>query len=134
MTERNSIRGTKTETDMPAGVEHTRKRRLFSPPADIYETNDTVVVVGDMPGVTPSTVDITLEKNVVTIRGTVHAHAPPGYTLSYAEYEASDYQSAFALSDEIDRDRISAKMTNGVLTLTLPKAKPSKKKISIATG
>ena len=122
----------RSECTMPDDVENTRTRKRFMPDADIYETNETVVVVADVPGVAADGIDVTLEKNVLTIRGTVSDEAPEGFTLGYAEYETGDYQRSFSISDEIEGDRIEAAFGDGVLTLTLPKASSSRKKIAVS--
>lgn len=124
----------KQESSLPENVEHTRPGKLFSPPTDIYETDDAMLVVADMPDVRPESVEITLEKDVLTIHGHVEAEMPEGYSLAYAEYEVGDYQRAFSLSGEIDRDHIQARMEQGVLTLTLPKVKPTQRRIEVKTG
>jgi HSP20 family molecular chaperone IbpA len=81
-----------------------------------------------MPGVDEGTVDVTLEKDMLTVYGTVEA----GGGATYAEYETGDYKRVFTVSDEIDRDGIKATVKNGVLKLVLPKAEQAKaKKIKI---
>ena len=114
------------------GAERTRARRAFVPRADIFETEDAVVVVADMPGVDENSVDITLEKNVLSIDGYVEPHQPENYSLAYAEYEVGDFHRRFTLSDEVDQDNIQASVKNGVLRLHLPKAGPAQaRKISV---
>jgi len=117
-----------------SGAERTRSRRAFVPRADIYETNDAIVVVADMPGVTPESVDITLEQDVLTINGFVDEARPEGYALAYAEYAVGDYVRSFTLSNQIDQSKIEARMTDGVLRLHLPKAQPTTRKIAISAG
>jgi len=85
-----------------ADAERTRDRLAFVPRADIYETDDAIFVVADVPGVDESSLDITLENNVLTINGYVESVPPEGYSLSYAEYREGDYVRSFRLSDEID--------------------------------
>ena len=122
----------KQEAISTDGVERTRDQKVFIPRADIYETNDALVVVADMPGVDEKSVDITLEKNVLTITGTVDFAQPDNYSLGYAEYEVGDYERSFTLSNTINFDKIEATMKNGVLQLHLPKAGPAKtKRISV---
>jgi len=75
-----------------------------------------------MPGVDDKSVEITLEKNILTITGRVEPLQNNGHRLDYAEYDIGDYQRAFALSEEVARDGITATVKNGVLKLTLPKA------------
>jgi HSP20 family molecular chaperone IbpA len=117
------------------GAERTRDRVAFVPRADIYETDDEIVVVADMPGVDQNTVDITLENNVLSINGYVETAQPEGYSLSYAEYREGDYQRAFTLSDQIDRDGIEATVKHGVLRLRLPKITEARvRKIAIKAG
>ena len=98
-------------------------RRLVVPAADICETPDDIRLIADMPGVDEGAVDITLEKNVLILRGAVSWSAPAGHTLGWGEYESGDYERVFNLPDEIDRDNIEADMKDGVLRLRLPKAK-----------
>lgn len=122
----------KREAQMPAGAERISPRRVFMPRADIFESGESVVVLADMPGVDEKSLDITLEKNVLTISGRVEPMLPKGYNLAYAEYEIGDYQRVFTLSDEVDREGITAVVKNGVLKLTLPKAAIAKtRKIAV---
>jgi HSP20 family molecular chaperone IbpA len=101
-------------------------RPVFLPPADIYETKDSIVVLAEMPGVSPEGVDISLERRVLTIRGRSAAHEHSGYQRVYDEYVHGDYERVFTLSENIDRDRIEATLRDGVLRLVLPKAETAK--------
>ena len=102
---------------------------------DICETKDAIVLLADMPGVDEKSIDITLEKSVLTLLGRVEPETYEGYRAAYVEYDAGDYERAFTLSDEIDRDRIDASVKNGVLRLTLPKAEPVKlRKINVKSA
>lgn len=112
----------KKEAATPEGVERTRPRKVYTPAVDILERKDDILVTADMPGVDEKTVDITLEKNVLTIYGMVEPQFPEGARLVFSEYGIGDYQRAFTLSEEVDRDRIQASVKNGVLRLVLPKA------------
>ncbi len=116
----------------PVETERTRSRKVFLPKVDIYETKDSIVLIADMPGVDENRVDMMLEKNILTISGAVDPEAFPGYGAAYAEYDVGDYQRAFTISDEVDRDRIDARIRNGVLRVTLHKAEEVKaRKIAI---
>ena len=101
-------------------------KKVFLPRADIYETKDAVELVADMPGVDEKSVEITLEKNILTLRGTVESSAPAGHKVAYAEYDEGNYERAFKVSDEIDREGIQASVKNGVVRVTLRKAGPAK--------
>jgi HSP20 family protein len=111
------------------------RRPTFLPPADIYETRDSIVVLAEMPGVAPDGVDITLERRVLTIRGRSAVDDHAGYQRVYNEYTNGDYERVFTLSENIDRDRIQATLKDGVLHLVLPKAEAAKaRKIELKTG
>jgi HSP20 family protein len=113
-------------------MERTRSRRSFVPRADIYETENDIIVLTDVPGANENTVDITLEKNVLSITAFVEPAIPSGFEIAYAEYEEGDYQRSFRISDEIDRDKIEAVVRDGVLRLRLPKSQEAKtKKITV---
>ncbi len=122
----------KTQARMPVEAERTKGKRVFVPRVDIFETKDGIVIAADMPGVDDKSVDVTLEKNILTIRGKVEAKPVEGHSLAYAEYDEGDYERSFTLTDEVDREKIEAKVKNGVLEVILPKAEPAKaKKIAI---
>jgi HSP20 family protein len=103
--------------------ENMRSGKVYVPRADIYETQEQLVILADMPGVKQEDVDITLEQNVLTIHGQVEVPSFDQFKLAYSEYGVGDYRRVFALSNEIDRDGIQATVKNGVLKLVLPKSK-----------
>ena len=122
----------KQEVQKANGAERIRSRRAYVPRVDIYETGNDIVLLADMPGVNENSIDINLEKNVLSINGSVEPDEPDNYGLAYGEYEMGDYQRSFTLSNEIDQDKIEATVKNGVLCLRLPKAGPAQtKKIAI---
>jgi HSP20 family protein len=122
----------KQEIQAPQGAEHTRTGKIYTPPVDIYETRDAIILLADMPGVDESSVDVTLEKNVLTIYGHVDLPQPAGYQLAYAEYGVGDYRRSFTISNQVDWERIEGIVKAGVLKLTLPKLGPAEsKKIAI---
>ena len=115
-------------------MERTRSSRCFVPKADIYETEKEIIVLADVPGANEKTVDITLEKNVLSISAYVEPLQTGNYDIAYTEYEEGDYQRSFRLSDEIDQDKIEAAVSEGVLRLRLPKVQEAKaKKIAVKT-
>ncbi len=125
----------KKEADMTEGIERTRSRDVYLPGVDILERRDDIVLTADMPGVDQNSVDITLEKRVLTITGNVDNGMSDECKLYSCEYGTGDYQRSFTLSDEIDREKIEAKVHNGVLELILPKAEVAKtKKIKVKAG
>ena len=116
-------------------AERTRDRKAFIPRADIYEDGDNIFIVADVPGVDENSVEITLEKSVLSIDGYVEHQAPEGYALAYAEYETGDYQRSFKLSNQVDLNKIEATVKDGVLRLLLPKVGPAQtKKIAVTAS
>jgi len=131
-TENNAIEVKQDDILPNEKTERIRDRRVFAPRADIYETKDGLTLVMDVPGADKESVEITLEKNVLTINAFPAGVKVENHTLAYGEYVECDYQRSFALSEEIDRSRIEASVKNGVLTLTMPKAAEVKpKKIAV---
>lgn len=125
----------KEEVASPEGTERTRECRCFVPRADIYESGDQIVIVADVPGADESTIDIMLEKDVLTINALVNPEAMVGYTPALMEYEEGDYQRRFRISDEVDRDKIEASIKDGVLRLFLPKSTAARtRKIDVKAG
>ncbi len=124
----------KNPAQTPLETERTRNRKVYVPKADIIETRNAIVLYADMPGTDEKTVDVTLEKNVLTITGKVKSPEHAGRSMFYAEYEVGDYERAFTISDEVDRERIGATVKNGVLKLTLHKAPQAEvKRIAVRT-
>jgi HSP20 family protein len=137
MTEERAIQIEETEKREVAetGAERTRDRLAFVPRADVYETEEAIVVVADMPGVDENSIDVTLENDVLTIDGYVEPDYPEDYNLAFAEYQVGDYVRAFTLADTIDRDGIEATVKDGVLRLHLPKITEARtRKIAITAG
>lgn len=124
----------KVATQTQTGEEKVN-RKVYVPKVDIYETGDSMVLLIDMPGTDENSVEVTLDRNVLTVHGKVEQEKIEGYTLAYTEYATGDYQRAFTISDEIDRERIDAVVKNGVLKITLHKAEQAKaRKIAITAG
>lgn len=130
-------------TDQAAGVsagsertaQGTRDIPVFSPTTDIHETDDALIMTVEMPGVATDGVNVTLEKRDLTITGHIRPFVPEGYALTVAEYREGDFERSFTLSDTIDGGAIKAAMKDGILTLTLPKAKPEPSKtINVTAG
>ncbi len=124
----------KQETTLAEG-ERTRASRAYLPRTDIYETGEEILLTADIPGADESRVDITLEKNILTINAQVDTGRFENHRLAYQEYGLGDFQRSFVLSGEIDRDKIEAVVRNGVLTLHLPKSPAARsRKIAVKAG
>lgn len=122
----------KIEEKDVAVAESEKKSRKFTPLVDIYEINNETALLADMPGVDETSVEVTLEKDLLTIVGRVLHKPMEGFELAYAEYRVGDYTRTFTVSDDIDRENIKATVKNGVLRLVLPKSETVKaRKIEI---
>lgn len=114
-------------------VANSADRRAYVPSVDIMDAKGETVLVMDLPGAADGDVDISIEKNVLSIKAQQADMEFEGMKLAYSEYGIGDYQRSFVLSDEVDRDNISAVMKDGVLTLKLPKSSPVSKKIAVGS-
>lgn len=97
-------------------------RSVCAPPIDIFETDTGLVLHADLPGVTVDNLELQVQDNKLTLFGRVTPPAPPEARLVHQEYRVTDYLRSFILSDEVDHERIGAKLNNGVLEVTLPRA------------
>ena len=103
--------------------EKTVPGRYFVPNTDIFETEDALVVVMEIPGVEKNNVEINLESDSLRVEARIDYGKYEGLDPLYTEYNVGHFTRAFALSNQIDRAKIGAELDNGVLTLTLKKAK-----------
>lgn len=125
----------KKEATMPEGVEHTRACHVYAPNVDILDAEGEILLAVDMPGVDEKSVDITLEKNVLTIHGAVEIDIPEKFRPAREEYCVGDYERKFTISQEVDSDGIKASVKDGVLRVTLPKSDKAKtKKIAVSAA
>jgi HSP20 family protein len=106
--------------------ESTIPTRVFLPTADIYESNDALNVVLEMPGVDKSSVDIRVEDGVLKIEGRLDFSKYQGLQPLYTEYNLGHYSRSFRLSSKIDQNKIAAELNDGVLALVLPKLEEAK--------
>jgi HSP20 family protein len=106
--------------------ESTIPARVFLPTADIYETNDALNVVLEMPGVDKNSVDIRVEDGVLKIEGRLDFSKYQGLQPLYTEYNVGHYSRSFRLSSKIDQNKIAAELNDGVLSLVLPKVDEAK--------
>lgn len=115
--------------------ESTRPGQVFVPAVDILENEEEIIILADMPGVTSKNVGIDLRESVLTIEGRISPVEGEKEVTVYREFDWGDYLRQFTLSDAIDQEKITAKMDQGVLRLTLPKAEKRKpQKIQVTAG
>lgn len=122
----------KAQASTEGNAERIARTPVFTPASDVYEREDAVVLVCDMPGVSESNVDIHVENNVLTLRGKAEPITQEGFDILHREFVDGHYERVFTLSDDINRDAIKATIKNGVLQVVLPKAESAKpRKITV---
>lgn len=111
--------------ELAPAEERTEAGKFFSPYTDIHETERAVIVSMEMPGVDRSSIDIRLDKGVLTVKGTIDGTKYEALRPIYSEYNVGNFVRTFTVSTKIDSARISASVADGVLTIELPKAAES---------
>jgi HSP20 family molecular chaperone IbpA len=114
--------------------ESTIPALTFVPTTDIFETDQALMLVMEMPGVDKGNIEISVENDVLAVAGRVDFSKYEKLQPVYTEYNVGHYRRSFSLSpSRVDQDKIRAEMKDGVLTLTLPKAEQAKAR-KIAVG
>ena len=100
--------------------------RAFLPTADIYETEDALTVVLEMPGVDRDNIEVNVENGVLTVEGKINFGKYEGLQPIYSEYNIGPYRRSFRISSRVNQDNIRAELRDGVISLVLPKAAEAK--------
>ena len=125
----------KGKQELKSSAEQTTPGLVFTPDVDIFENENEITLLADMPGVTPDSVTIDLNEGVLTITGEVRPWEESDEKDVIVEFEIGKYYRQFTLSEIIEQERIEAKLENGVLRLALPKAEKAKpRKITVNAG
>ena len=106
--------------------EKTVPTRYYVPSTDIYETDDALQVVMEVPGVDRKDIDIKLEEDTLKVEARIDSSKYEGMEPLYTEYNVGHFTRSFALSHRIDQQQIGATLADGILTLTLKKAQQTK--------
>jgi len=109
-------------------TEATTPARVFVPVTDIFETPQALAIVLEMPVVDRNSIEASVENDVVTIEGRIDFAKYEGMQPVYTEYNVGHYARSFQISNKIDQGKISAEMSDGVVTLLLPKAEQAKQR------
>ena len=122
-------------TGVRAAPEQTRQGPVFTPATDIFENDNSITVLADMPGVKAQDLTIDLRENVLTLTGRVNRPEVESESDVLREYHSGTFFRQFTVSEAIDQARIDAKLSAGVLRLELPKVEKAKpRQISVRTG
>jgi HSP20 family protein len=120
------------------GFDRFDGRRALGPrlmPADAYRQGEEFVVNFDMPGVDPDSVEVTVEKNVLSVAAERHWTPEEGDKVLLAERPQGRYERKLYLSDNLDTDAIEAHYDRGVLSLRIPVSQAAKpRKVQITSG
>jgi HSP20 family protein len=123
----------KHEITSPA--EQTRPGLVFTPNVDIFETDEEITLLADMPGVSSDNLTIDLKENILTLTGEAASFGATDEETIMIEYQTGKYYRQFNLSSIIDQSKIDAKLNDGVLRLSLPKVEKAKpRQIQVKTG
>jgi HSP20 family protein len=112
--------------ELTAKEEKTVPGRFFVPYTDVYETEDALTVVMEMPGADRKDVEIELREDILRVEGKIDLSKYGGMEPVYTEYNIGHYTRSFSLSGKVDQEHIGAQLEDGVLTLTLPKTAEAK--------
>jgi HSP20 family molecular chaperone IbpA len=110
-----------TRPATPAASGNRETQASLRPPVDIFEDADGITLALDMPGVAKDRVSIQADFNALVIEGDMQIAMPQGMEALYAEVHATHYRRSFTLSGELDTEKIEANLTDGVLTVRVPK-------------
>ena len=124
----------KCEQTEVTNVERTHGGVTYSPRIDIWETDEELILYADMPGVTAPDLDIQFENRELRIHGRV-APRHERINFLYGEYGIGDFYRSFTIGETIDDGKITAELSQGVLTLHLPKTEAVKpRRIEVKSG
>ena len=131
---RMDVRKTEKAT-VSVAPEQTRPGPVYSPAVDIFENENSITLLADMPGVNAKDLSIDLRENVLTLTGRVATPDAPNEADVLREYQAGTFLRQFNLSETIDQSKIDAHLTDGVLRLELPKVEKARpRQITVRTG
>jgi HSP20 family protein len=123
------------EAGVPTVAEQTRPGPVYSPAVDIFENDNSITVLADMPGVSAQDLQIDLRESVLTLTGRVTISEGRSESDVLREYGSGTFFRQFTLSETIDQAGIDAKLTDGVLRLELPKVEKAKpRQITVRTS
>jgi HSP20 family protein len=121
------------DKNIQAREETRADERYIKPAVDIIETEDGLTMIADIPGASKNTMDISVDKGILTLNAPV-SHSMPGRPI-YTEFEFAHYYRQFSVPETLDHQKAKADFSNGVLTMKVPVAEAAKpRKIEIKAG
>jgi HSP20 family protein len=115
--------------------ERPEEIQALLPQVDVYENNDGILLVADLPGVPKDQLELRVENDTLLIEADIAQDTPENMEAAYAEVRLSRYRRVFSLSSELDSSKIDAQLRDGVLNLRIPKhphAQPRRIEVKVA--
>ena len=129
----NSLTERNDERNVQAREETRSNERYIRPAVNILEDEEGLVLTADIPGASKESLDVNVEKGILTISAPAQ-HTLPG-TSAYREFELANYYRQFTIPESLDHEKAHADYVNGILTLRIPKAEVAKpKRIAVRIG
>jgi HSP20 family protein len=126
---------TVTTRDERAAPSRREAKQTLRPAVDIFENGDAITLFADLPGVSDNTLSLEVDDKTLTIEGDIALDMPGDLESLHADVRSTRYQRAFTLSSELDTARISASLSNGLLTVKIPKREEVRpRRIDITAG
>ena len=103
-----------------------RNEQALMPPVDVIEDGDSLTLYADLPGVTKDTLSLNVDSGTLSIEAELGLSLPEGLQSNHTEVSVGRFRRSFTLSKELDAEKVSAELSNGVLKLRIPKAEHAK--------
>ena len=124
----------KEKVESPVPAEQIKPGPVFTPNVDIFESEREIIMLADIPGVKAKNLVIDLRDDTLTLTGEVKSVDRPDEKEILVEYQVGSFHRQFTLTEVIDQGKIDARLSNGVLRLTLPKVeKAMPRQITVKT-
>lgn len=128
------MKSNESNVQSSGSAEPTHERRVLTPFTDILESEAAFELQVDLPGADPESIDVTFERDVLTLRARTKPTEREGFTTSFSEFELSDFERQFRVAESVDSEGIEASYELGVLRVRVPKSKPTRRKIEVNAG
>lgn len=123
------------QTPQAAAPAAVREQPAVVPPVDIFENEHAITLLADLPGVSREGLNVRVDGDALVLEATATSQGPSDLELVYGEARSPVYRRQFTLSRELDAARIEAKLADGVLRLTIPKAEEAKpRRVQVTVG
>ncbi|WP_435531675.1 Hsp20/alpha crystallin family protein [Ramlibacter cellulosilyticus] len=125
-----------SSANRPAAANETvPQQRYLVPPVDVFENEQSIMLLADLPGVAREQLHVRVDGDNLVLEATATTAGPENMELVYGEQQVAAYRRQFTLSRELDTARIEAQLRDGVLRLTIPKAEEARpRRIEVQVG